>query len=496
MTAQTADVCLLLEGTYPYVSGGVSAWTHDLIQKQSHLTFHIVSLLPRDFKPEQVYEFPTNVIGHTVVHLQELTAGKPKLDVYSKHICADLKQPLTALNDVASLADFERIYAHIHAYRNDLGRDILLDGMDTWRLLVEMYEEGYMESSFLDYFWSWRAIMGSLYSIILAPLPAARVYHSLSTGYAGLMLARAKLETSCPVVLTEHGIYTNERRIEVASADWLEETASKTLTIDKMRRDLRDLWINTFTNYSRICYEACDRIVTLYEGNQKAQIEDGADPSKMQVIPNGINVQRFGTINREPSAYPVIALIGRVVPIKDIKSFIRSCGLLASYMPEFKAYIMGPTDEDREYFNECVAMITHMGLSKSITFTGKVAIDDYLKQVDVIVLTSISEAQPLVILEAGMAGIPTVATDVGACREMIMGKDSEEPYLGTGGAVVPLSNPRAVADAVYTLLANQEEYRKCSDAIRKRVQQYYNVEDQTKAYHDLYAKCLVSEKVG
>ena len=43
-----ADVCLVLEGTYPYVEGGVSSWTHELINRQSHLTFHLVCLLPKD----------------------------------------------------------------------------------------------------------------------------------------------------------------------------------------------------------------------------------------------------------------------------------------------------------------------------------------------------------------------------------------------------------------------------------------------------------------
>ena len=56
-------------------------------------------------------------------------------------------------------------------------------------------------------------------------------------------------------------------------------------------------------------------------------------------------------------------------------------------------------------------------------------------------LTSISEAQPLVILEAGAAGVPTVATDVGACREMIEGPQSEVPPLGPGGAIVGLLIP-------------------------------------------------------
>ena len=57
-----------------------------------------------------------------------------------------------------------------------------------------------------------------------------------------------------------------------------------------------------------------------------------------------------------------------------------------------------------------------------MTFTGRVNLLEYLGKIDVVVLTSLSEAQPLVILEAGAAGVPVVATDVGACGEMILGQ--------------------------------------------------------------------------
>src|SRR5690606_31758239 len=121
----------------------------------------------------------------------------------------------------------------------------------------------------------------------------ADLYHAVSTGYAGLMAARAKLETGKPALITEHGIYTNERRIEIASAEWLTEGASKALTISQTRIDLRDLWTTTFINYSRIAYEAADTIVTLFADNQKAQMTDGAAADKLMVIPNGIDMERY-----------------------------------------------------------------------------------------------------------------------------------------------------------------------------------------------------------
>lgn len=491
--SKPVDVCLLLEGTYPYVSGGVATWTHEMIQKQDHLNFHIVAITPRDADPKPVYELPRNVVGLTNVPLMRLPAGEGKIADYGDKVAPQMRYILEALTgESASLKDLAEFIKLVSPYKGKLGSDILLDGKETWNVLVEMYEDEFRESSFLDYFWSWRAVLGSLYSLLLCPLPQARVYHALSTGYAGVLAARAKIETGKPVVLTEHGIYTNERRIEVALADWLEETASKALTIDKTRRDLRDLWIDTFTNYSRIAYQAADRIITLFEGNQDAQRVDGADPAKQSVIPNGVDVERFRAIPKvdRDERRPTVALIGRVVPIKDVKNFIRACAVLREYVPDLEALIMGPYDEDPAYYEECREMVEHFGIKDNITFTGKVRVDDYLGRIDLIALTSISEAQPLAILEAGAMGIPSVVTHVGACQEMVLGNSAEEPPLGAGGVVTPLSNPTAVAEGMLKLLTDRAFYESCSKAISARVDLYYNKNDQYERYKALYGAYL------
>jgi glycosyltransferase involved in cell wall biosynthesis len=329
--------------------------------------------------------------------------------------------------------------------------------------------------------------MGGFYSLITAELPKARCYHAMSTGYAGLMAARAKIETGRPVILTEHGIYTNERRIEISSADWLEETASKAMTIDQTRLNLRDLWNQTFANYSRICYQASDQIITLYTGNQQAQLADGAEAAKMRIIPNGIDIEHYGRITKKPHARPTIAMIGRVVPIKDVKSFLRAVNILNQTVPELRVFIIGPTDEDPDYAAECEHLVEYFALQKVVQFTGRVSIEDYLPEIDVLVFSSISEAQPLSILEAGACGIPTVATDVGACREMLLGKPDESPAFGAGGTVVPLSSPKALAEAVFQLLSNRTLYNDYSRAIRQRVSTYYSMRDQHAAYRALYA---------
>lgn len=491
-TNQKADVCLILEGSYPYITGGVSGWAHGLIKEQSHLSFHICSIMPRDGDLTLRYDLPSNVVGLTTIRLNDLPAGADINTMLAGRMHRALREPLAKLtsNKTMELVDLKTIMDVLRSTRVSLGTQALLDREEAWQQLVDLYEKAFPDHSFLDYFWSYRAIAGGVYSTLLAPLPAADIYHAMSTGYAGLMGARAKVETGKPVFVTEHGIYTNERRIEVTAADWLEATSSKALTIDKPRRDLRDMWIDSINNFSRVCYEASDRIITLFAGNQKPQIEDGAPLEKLQVIPNGVDIRRFSALAHRRQASPTIGLIGRVVPIKDIKTFIRACGLLRQTAPDMKAFIIGPVDEDEDYFNECANLVQLLGLEGTITFTGQAKVDDYLPMLDVLVLTSISEAQPLVMLEAGAAGIPIVATDVGSCRELIEGTPEETPALGMGGIVTPLASPASTADAIFTLLSDNALYETASNVMRTRVAQYYNEGIQHQAYRTLYAEYL------
>jgi len=494
---ETADICLILEGTYPYVPGGVSSWTHELIRMHDNLTFTLVALVSADSPTKLVYDLPPNVVNLKTVRLQSMPAGSKLSSSEEKILFTNLEQSLRKLQSRANLDDLAGVIEALTPYRDRLGHRQLLDSPAMWEMLLRIYRSTMPKTPFLDYFWSWRGLFGGLFSILLADLPEAKVYHALCTGYAGLMLARAHLETGNPCLVTEHGIYTNERRIEIASADWIDEAIGVNLAVPTAghvghERDLKDLWIDTFGNYSRFCYEAANKILTLYEGNQEFQRMDGANPRKMRVIPNGIDPTLYESIERKPHP-PTVALIGRVVPIKDIKTFIKAVQILKQSLPELRAYVLGSAEEDPAYARECRALAEHLQLDETLTFTGKVDIRDYFGLIDVNVLTSLSEAQPLVILEAGAAGIPSVATDVGACREMILGSSNEKPQLGVGGAVVSLGSPLEVANALRRLLTEPDYYENCSNAIAQRVRSYYNKVDQCEAYDTLYRQMIESD---
>lgn len=481
-----ADVCLLLEGTYPFIAGGVSSWVHDLIRAHADLNFAIVSLTPDLAPRKQVYEIPKNVTHLSRVAVGDLPVGK-RTFAGSRDLPAKLAPALNSFLARGGLLEFATSLSLLGPVRSSAGAASLLDSPEAWTTLLSMYDHGFRNASFLDYFWTWRALLSGFYSVVLAEIPQARVYHAISTGYAGLMAARASIESGRPSLITEHGIYTNERRIEIALADWLHDPGTLSLGSEVGISGLKALWSNAFAAYSRASYEAAHRITTLYRGNQEMQRRDGAADEKLQVIPNGIDVARFAALPRQINPErPCVALIGRVVPIKDVKTFIRAVRILLDWMPDIDALVLGPEDEDADYARECKELVAHLGIEDRLKFTGRVKLDEYLPRIDLNVLTSVSEAQPLVVLECGAAGIPSVTTDVGCCRELVLGLEDEMPALGEGGLVTPLASPMATAAAMRDLIGNRTRLLAAGEAMRKRVDQVYNKNMIDRRYRALY----------
>lgn len=493
--ADGVDVCIIVEGCYPYVPGGVSGWIDWLIRTHPDRTFTVVALWPRPTTQAPRYALPGNVNGLHHLYLQDFGA-KPRSRAEAN---SDVEALARALSEFIAHGGIERlraITALVAQVRERISLPALFNSPVAWEIVRSNYAATMPYGSFLHYFWAWRALLGGLFATLEFPLPPARVYHTISTGYAGVLAARAALETGRPALLTEHGIYTNERRIELLMAEWVADIVDKGHLLDDPRTDLRDLWIAAFEAYARTCYEGCSDIVTLYRDNQRAQRSLGAPDARLRVIANGIALERFDALAQAgPKDRPTIALIGRVVPIKDVKTFITAASLLRRDVPDLRAIVLGPTDEDPDYFAECIAQVEALGVGDCVEFTGTVNIVDYLPKIHVAVLTSLSESQPLVILEAGAAGVPFVTTDVGSCREILEGRADEQPPLGPGGIVTGLVAPQEIANALALMLSDNARRLAYAEALRARVRRYYTSAQATAAYSSLYAE-LVERPTG
>ena len=494
------DVCIVVEGCYPFISGGVSSWLDWLIRTQPETTFAVVAIVSDERVREIKYELPSNVLSFQVVPLAP-RVRKPGLrgPAINRVRFADLMYSVLCDGDLDAFGDLldfvsqpvrRKPLGFIAAPRPPDYGDLTTSAA-AWYAITDCYRRIAPEAAFGDFFWAWRTLVGSLLSIATAPIPPARTYHAISTGYAGLYAVRAARVTGRTAAITEHGIYTNERRIDLVMADWIADTIDSGLSGNDARTDVRRFWIDTFESFASIAYDGCLRITTLYGANQSFQRTLGAAEAKLRVIPNGIDLEKFDAIRPQRSdRRPTVALIGRVVPIKDIEAFIASAAIVRRAIPDVHVLIIGPTDEDEDYHALCRRRVAELGLSETVSFTGKVNIVDFLPQIDVLVLTSISEAQPLVLLEAGAAKIPCVATDVGSCREIIEGAPDEHPNLGPGGRIAPPMDADAIGQAIVELMADPTLRAACGETLRKRVEMYFTSEISAGRYAALYQELV------
>lgn len=493
------DVCIVVEGCYPFVAGGVSSWLDWLIRSQPETIFSVVAIVA-DERPREIrYALPSNVQTFQVLPLAPLTRKpslrRPALDGarLAKVIHGVLRHgDLGAFNDLLHLVA-QPVRRHPFSFLDpprppDYSE--LTASPAAWQAITDCYRRIAPEAAFSDFFWAWRNLVGSLLAVATAPIPPARLYHAISTGYAGLFAVRAAHLTGRTAAITEHGIYTNERRIDLVMADWIADTIDSGLAGDETRTDVRRFWIDAFESFARIAYDGCHRITTLYGANQSFQRTLGAAEQKLQVIPNGIDLEKFEGLRPQTDRRPTVALIGRVVPIKDIEAYIAAAALVRQAIPDVQVLVIGPTDEDEDYFTLCKQRVTELDMTETVIFTGKVDIIDFLPRIDVLVLTSISEAQPLVLLEAGAARVPCVVTDVGSCREIVEGAPDEVPNLGAAGRVAPPMDAPAIGRAIIDLMADPALRAACGDTLRKRVETYFTSERSAARYSALYRELV------
>jgi len=492
----SADVMLLLEGTFPYVSGGVSSWVNQMIRAFPDIRFGIVFIGSRrqDYG-EMVYALPDNVVHLETHFLYDFppppmvhgTAGDARAFAQSDALHEMLREP----GKEQEAGELMRALMPALREGGALSEDAFLYSRRAWQTITDQYRRFCTDPSFTDYFWTIRIMHKPLWQLvrIADALIPARMYHTVSTGYAGFLGAMLRHRTGRPLLVSEHGIYTKERKIDLFQSQWIRDNRNVFERDISQISYFRELWVRFFETLGRVCYDAGDEIVALYEGNRRRQVADGAQEARTRSIPNGINLPRLAALHekRAPGVPPVLCLIGRVVPIKDIKTFIRAMLTVEREYPGAEGWIAGPEDEDPEYAQECRSLAESLGLGGKVKFLGFQKIDELLPKVGVLVLSSISEALPLVVLEGFAAGVPCVTTDVGACRELVFGLPGDDAALGAAGEVVRIADPAALASAALTLLADLPRWRAAQAAGIARVERYYSQEQMVGSYRTLYA---------
>lgn len=496
--AARADIALLLEGTFPYVPGGVSSWVAGLLESFPQYTFALVFIGGRSAD----YDAPHYALPDNVVSYQEcfiFDEGEPERMTGPARCPAEAMAQMSQLHDDFNLsggrstAQLAQILPLVSS-GGPITEHLFLHGEQAWDEIRQRYEKFCTDPSFTDYFWQVRMMHLPFWKLIhlAETLIPVRLCHTASTGYAGFLGALVHLRQQAPLMISEHGIYTKERQIDLYQSEWIRDNRALLERDSAQVAYSQELWMRFFRTLGVLAYEAADLISALFEDNRQRQIADGAPPERTRLIPNGIDVERFRPLRQQrPQSTPqVAALIGRVVPIKDVKTFIRAILVARQTQPALQGWIVGPEAEDPAYVQECRDLIAGLGLQAHVILAGFRDVREVLPQAGVVVLSSISEGLPLVVLEAFAAGVPVVATRVGACKELIEGHGHDDEALGLAGRLVRIADPQALSGAMLALLQDPAAWRQASAAAVARVERYYTRERMVNTFGAHYERLM------
>lgn len=493
------DILIPCEGTFPYVRGGVSSWIAQLIAGLPQYKFGIVFIgsQRKDYSTKPLYTLSDNLVFMVEIFMFDEEEKPPIEDINGNiEYFEYLEELYNWFRNDNKDEPFPEKIKKLDFYINQISEVEFLYSRESWYFICNKNQENCSDIPFLDYFWSIRSILIPVWKMAkMAKFIKHRgkIIHSPSTGYSGFLSALISYDTGKPFILTEHGIYTKERKIDLISSSL--NLFQKVELFRESGEDnyIQGMWVRFFEGIGKMSYNRANPILSLFGVAKETQILYGADESRCRVIPNGVDINKLGaTLKDRPEGVPqIITLIGRVVSIKDIKTFIRAIRVTADILPDVEAWIVGPDDEEEEYANECRELIDILEVKDNIKFLGFQNIVDILPKSGLLTLTSISEGMPLVILEGFAAGVPCVSTDVGSCKELIYGGDNpEDKALGSAGVVCEIANVKQLADGYISLLGDEKRWREAQRVAIERVNRFYTqdifLDNYKKVYEDIF----------
>jgi glycosyltransferase involved in cell wall biosynthesis len=251
---------------------------------------------------------------------------------------------------------------------------------------------------------------------------------------------------------------------------------------------------------ARMCARASKwlpvKIVCCSKEARDAHVSLGYVSSKFEIIPNGIDVERFrpdpnaARVLRQqlgvPQYSPMIGVIARFHPVKGHRTFIEAAGKLHTLRPDVHFVLCGgQVDRNNE---ELVTQIRNAGIDSCCDLLGiKQDVAPIVAALDIATSASLSESFPNVVAEAMACGVPCVVTDVGGSRALV----------GNTGKVVPPKDPKAIVKAWQELLdMGPEGRRELGATARQRIENHFSLGACVRRYEELYQSVVRASPRG
>lgn len=485
------QVSLITEGTYPFHDGGVSVWCDQLVRGLAPHCFRIDAITTTGTE-STTWDLPANVDEvravplwgplptHPTRHASTLSslelvrqfvhaiAGAHRDDAFlSTESSADVPP-----SDRAT-SEFRRCLEEMFwlGQRGELRPALLTEDAVELTLDVLAHHTPRARAvatwpppaTVADAVTTLR-MLEHLLRPLSAPPPEVDLCHASSNGIGVLLAMGAKWRYGTPFLLTEHGLYLRERYIAYGPG-----------TLPHVQRSFI---LGFYKLLTAAAYQMADVIAPGSRYCRHWELANGAAADRVLPVYNGIDAGAFWPSTSEPDV-PTISWVGRIDPLKDVKTMLRSFAIVRERLPQARLRIFGGTPKGNEpYLEECRHLHEQLDLGTSTTFEGRIPlINDAYHAGHIVVSTSISEGFPYSVLEAMASGRAVVATDVGGVGEAVDGV----------GLMVPPRSPAATAEACLALLLDDVRRSDLAERGRKRVLEEFTLDLCRDHYLEIYA---------
>jgi glycosyltransferase involved in cell wall biosynthesis len=300
---------------------------------------------------------------------------------------------------------------------------------------------------------------------LLPDLPFAQVYHSSAAAFCGLSCIIAKKKYGSKFILTEHGVYIREQYL----------AASR----NQMPFRTKEFMMGLITVISKLNFHFADVVSPVCDYNSRWEKKWGVDEKKIQTIYNGIDTNKFQQFDVEKEDdRPIVVMVARIDPLKDIETFIKTAQLVAKEIPNVLFKLYGPM-VDEKYYHHCQKLADELQLNENFVFAGSTSSPEIAyNEGDVVMLTSISEAFPFVVIEAMACEKVVISTDVGGTKEV----------LQDFGFVIKPKDYQEFADKVIYILKNPDVAGDMGRDAREFILNGFTIEDMVDNYGKLYKR--------
>ena len=238
-----------------------------------------------------------------------------------------------------------------------------------------------------------------------------------------------------------------------------------------------------------LTYEASEVIVNSNYMKNELQRLFGLPYEKINVIPNGVNLNLFNGIERDYNFRrqfamdneKIILFMGRLVYEKGIQHLIAAMPKILEGYHDTKLVIAGKGG----MLDELKAQVDYLGISEKVCFAGYMKgkdVQKMYKAADISVFPSTYEPFGIVALEAMLSENPVVVSDIGGLNEIVQHRENGmKTYCG---------NPNSIADSILELLYDHKLCAEITKKAKNKVRNEYNWSKISQDTHFAYQKAI------